>query len=806
MNVGDRVKGGYGIGTILEIKGNIALVKFLNPIPIEMSIDYLKLVPSFKMEQVVKYDDNYYVVVGINSDKATIQSIITPVKNQKKIVENVKVEQVIFLNSMGNEYTVNGELFKVGSEVKHDVYGTTKIIGLYEKLALLKYANDYRMISYSSLEKNDSDFVEEFIEFEKESDEFIILPSNYSDSEYYSTSAKNIMTWARRHFKEGIASVQSYVDNANNTMGIIIVKDKGVIVFKILEGVTINNYDLIIEHLPDLYSNDNSYMINKFLNSKTLCSYKDGKFKILNFPLRFVYVLQNVKYDELEIEQKKMLNRYNFLYCRNFSSSNQLFSNFEEYNTSFTKIKTKLYPNIIERVIPENCTLFLGNKKNASDYEQKNLDGMKMVLITGKEREFSALNLDDEEIRFINNTKQGHWLTLANPGTGKSVVLLSKAYRLLNMNDNSKILITCYNNNLCEHHTIFAERTGLRSNGLYVNKFFKMIFTLLDDYHINYDSVNKMRNDDDKYERAVDLLFNYVSQKNYLPIFDAIFIDEVQLFKPKWILLCKKMLKEHGFFELYGDLNQNVRTSEVGLKSPWKDKCLDYNWTGHVRYLEKNYRNTQKINDYLNDLIRRFNTEISKYKKDFDIEDTRLTSISSRENKLEVKIFNCVPSELGKKVAHFIEQVHEKWHADYDDIAVIFPASYLGDYRPFASIKAILDNNGVPNCQIFGGNEVKSRLNDTNGVVFSTIDSSLGLDFKFVLVCGTAYWNYYWSNGTKRTLTQDSLDAGSDDAITKYCEIGRKIYSACSRAREGLIIIDDLPSTSPVKNIIKKRG
>ena len=72
-----------------------------------------------------------------------------------------------------------------------------------------------------------------------------------------------------------------------------------------------------------------------------------------------------------------------------------------------------------------------------------------------------------------------------------------------------------------------------------------------------------------------------------------------------------------------------------------------------------------------------------------------------------------------------------------------------------------------------------------------------------VIVCGTAYWKYYWNN-SKRLLTQDKLDSGDDSAITAYCEYGRKLYSACSRARNGLIIVDDLPNDSPIRELIKK--
>ena len=114
-----------------------------------------------------------------------------------------------------------------------------------------------------------------------------------------------------------------------------------------------------------------------------------------------------------------------------------------------------------------------------------------------------------------------------------------------------------------------------------------------------------------------------------------------------------------------------------------------------------------------------------------------------------------------------------------------------------------MEREGIDYCQIFGERNEKCSLNDTNGIIFTTIDSSLGLDFDVVIVCGTAYWKNYWGKGVKKTLSSDKLCEGDEDAIKSYCEYGRKLYSACSRARNGLIIIDDLPVDSPIKELIK---
>ena len=59
FNIGDKVKSSYGIGTIVEISGKFAKVKFENQeIPLNMHIDYIKILPQFKIGQLLKYKNS----------------------------------------------------------------------------------------------------------------------------------------------------------------------------------------------------------------------------------------------------------------------------------------------------------------------------------------------------------------------------------------------------------------------------------------------------------------------------------------------------------------------------------------------------------------------------------------------------------------------------------------------------------------------------------------------------------------------------------------------------------------------------
>ena len=98
----------------------------------------------------------------------------------------------------------------------------------------------------------------------------------------------------------------------------------------------------------------------------------------------------------------------------------------------------------------------------------------------------------------------------------------------------------------------------------------------------------------------------------------------------------------------------------------------------------------------------------------------------------------------------------------------------------------------------------KVMYSKTNGVVVSTIDSSLGLDFKAVIVAGLYPYNYFFTDrGAKVEINSwkqiGGLGAESQEKVQVQI---RKIYTACSRARDILYVISDLKLGSPMEQIL----
>lgn len=556
------------------------------------------------------------------------------------------------------------------------------------------------------------------------------------------------------------------------------------------------------------------YYYDLFLQSKNMCVFKNDSYKLLKFPLRFVILYQKVDLYKLKIEIRNTINLSNKnVYFKKFISplkNNELFSNFEPYDYSFKAIDTKMFGSIIERVVPENATLIDIEPKNKILVTKESHDA-RFEPITGKEREFSALCLDDSQIKAINDTKPGHYLTLANPGTGKSVLLISKAYRLQSMNKNAHVLITCYNKNLAEHHTIFSEVSGMKNSYLHINTFHKFVRDILAKVDPGFIQEHII-DDDNAFNKIVDRFESLLNSGKIQTKLNAIFIDEIQLFEPRWIDICYRLLdKEKSFyFEMYGDINQDVKSQHSKGKAPWQNTKYVPSLQGRVRKLEKNYRNTDLISNYLKSMIADFNLYLIRHGVPVDNESACLSSDTIKKGSLRTKILLTPNTEFGKVAKTILELINKK-NADYSDIAVIYPAKKYGKYyTPIYRIKKEFNDYDIPYSFIHGeeyGDERRQTLYECNGVIMSTIDSCLGLDFKYVILVGLHYWDFMYNEATKRTHKLNSKEIIKNPNAKFYMsEIGKKIYSACSRAREGLYIIDDLDDESPIKSILRPKS
>ena len=754
-----------------------------------------------------------------NAEKTSFiaEVLFDVVPSDKKQLRSILVEFLISEQAAEKKVEEKNEHFQIGDHVSHSRFGNGIVQSLIAaQVAEVSFDSGKKIaVGFNELIRIKAEIITD-VESKNEEEEvgLRVIPSNYADQSCYSANAKRLLSYLKTQYPEGgFVSLKSYSEN-DGEIGVLVVPSKGIIVFKLIE--TSLSADMVCSPLFEQMANAQhynalkSYYIDKFLQSKSLCHFIDDKNKILKFPVRFVLLYQNVQIDrKADLEKIRLTHKNKDIFFRYFSSpfeGNDLFSHFEKYESPFTGISKDYYASIIERIIPENATLV--QVKPASEKKTIVSTNPEFYPITGTEREFSALCLDDTQIKAINDTKPGHYLTLANPGTGKSVLLVSKAYRIQSIKKNNHVLITCYNKNLAEHHSIFAEISGLKTQNLHISTFHRLALELVGKVDPGFIRNHPFNEEEDNYDSVIDRLEELVKQGKVQTLLNAIFIDEIQLFEPRWIDICLALLdKENGkpyYFEMFGDINQDVKSQRSKGTASWQKAKTLPSLAGRVKKLEQNYRNTDLIANYLKCMISEFNQTLNTHGLPIDPDSVGLSSITTRKGFLKTKVLLSPNTNVGK-VIDVIKELIQKRNAEYNEIAVIYPAKGYGRfYKPLWHIRQGLESNDIPYSLIHG--EEKQKLFECDGVILSTVDSCLGLDFKYVILCGIHYWDLYYNEKTGDTQKWGLKELNFKPEIQYYySEIGKKIYSACSRARDGLFIVDDTDPESLIKAILRPK-
>ena len=99
----------------------------------------------------------------------------------------------------------------------------------------------------------------------------------------------------------------------------------------------------------------------------------------------------------------------------------------------------------------------------------------------------------------------------------------------------------------------------------------------------------------------------------------------------------------------------------------------------------------------------------------------------------------------------------------------------------------------------------RATYSNSNGVVISSIDSSLGLDFRAVVLTGLYPYTFVFDgNGHRHKLSGwNSIKSLPDEAKEAAQIQMRKLYTACSRAREVLYVLSDAEDETIIDDIIR---
>lgn len=638
-----------------------------------------------------------------------------------------------------------------------------------------------------------------------EKKEVEIWPSNFENKEIFTKEEKELMREAKKIFYDGIfvAGVNPVGKGKMNRISYYLSQKFGLTIFSVLSV----EKDRLIEAL-DMFLEINKELEEKILfrllDSSALIK-KENNQKSININLKHYILFQNINYNSLKMKEKNKLKEY---------SDKVLFKNFIDINgvslverfkksTTISDIQEKA---IIERLSPEYA-IILNEKENLKEITTNNIEtniNNISLNINGDELEYKTFALDKEQVNLTNDISYGHRLILANPGAGKSVILLAKAFRMCKIYEEEKILVTCFNNNLSQSYRFRSACSGFKeSDNLYISTFHKVVLDIVKD-------LLKKRYTINEFDKALDDLENAIDSKKIQLRFKAIFIDEVQIFEPRWLDICYKLLQEgeDSIFLMAGDINQDLKNMSKKGKAVWQlAKEIPSNFRGRVRYISKNYRNKKEICDYINNQLKYMNEKISEVEmvslKDFEVVTSgESNSIGGRvERHLNNKRFDFKKNFK----TQILEMIHDR-KIDPSEIAVIIPYKQHSSFKyyPLSWVKSALDEEGIQYRIICGDTGGTSKHINGEGVIITTIDSALGLDFNTVILTGLYPLQYAIKDKSFYKVKSWTELKGKEDSDKEiYFNNLRKVYTACSRARENLYILSDLDSNTPINDFIK---
>ena len=647
-----------------------------------------------------------------------------------------------------------------------------------------------------------------------------LWPNDYVKKEHITSSERFLLRNAEKNFKDGHFAVDiDPVRMCNSTlkMGMYLSPLEGLVTYSLFPGeINAQLIEVYINHVQTI--EDKIY--ERLLDSKILII-RAGEYKVLKFPYKHMILFQNeladkIKFEPAQLRRLATYASYKFFHPVDVTGTIKYKKDLKifdfirkEYDPEFKQITEVEQKAIFERLCPE-YTVVMNELEQVTVPNNKTYHSEEKMKITGDELEYKTFLLDEYQVGLVNDMGRGHRVILANPGAGKSVLLLSKAFKYASMYKDSQILLTCYNSNLADSYCFKRSCANFGDNcNLHIMTLHKLVKKIYEEcLHQRCDSNIATP---EEIQRCIDL----VRMGKLSLRFKAIFIDEVQIFDPQYLELCYLLLEdaEDNIFLMAGDLNQTIRKKSRRGDVPWKKIAgIQLEYTGRVRYIKKNYRNSKEIGTYLFHMLEHMNSRMKMLDlisyKEFEYDSFEVGDKKSLALKVKTGInrFN-----IKDETVKAINEIVTKYKVSYSEIAVLFPYKQhkLIKYYFLYWLEKALNDADIPYSLIttsIDGSFDRKRYSDTKGVVVSTIDSSLGLDFKAVIVAGLYPYNYIFGEGYyKKTISSWSvIKAMSDDDQSQVQSQMRAIYTACSRARDVLYVLSDLTPGSPMEEILQK--
>ena len=544
---------------------------------------------------------------------------------------------------------------------------------------------------------------------------------------------------------------------------LIISKNYGVIVFKCFDSDLFTDAELMKDFIDDINS-DSIY--------KTLCSssfISDNGTSL------------NINYSRFYIFESNSSERYNMINSKLNSNnmvcnSDMFFERLKELNAKSTEenVTKDIHFGILQMLIPQYTNSKIEN----------------VVLNKLKFMPEQSYELDDIQKEILAKLDQRSYLKAA-AGSGKTILLLAKAYELASANPDKIFMIICYNSKLAEDIRILSANTGKIRANLRISTLDKFI----EDKYSQYEDPDSTK----KFEYRRREFVNKVSTGKIVERYGGIFIDEMQQLSEEYIAAFLELLGDNKYMVIAGDYYQQISSAaddyDIDEDDETDESVSDDFYIGNYDFkkimLERNYRNTEQIAKVTNKMVSRINDYVDILKIPYLEEHKTVISGRSKLKSDYVPRYYDI-SDQNQEIQLVISIIRDlllKEHFIQNDILILTPWDNSKFHKNYViyKVEESLRKSGIQFCDF-----TDSKLTK-DGIRIGTIGKSIGLDFKAVIICGM--------NMMKETKDKIKISTMRDlleqDNKTKreFIKYLKNIYVACSRAREVLIVIDDFNKT-----------
>lgn len=334
---------------------------------------------------------------------------------------------------------------------------------------------------------------------------------------------------------------------------------------------------------------------------------------------------------------------------------------------------------------------------NVKAYSEENLRKMRSLPVMDLYQETLAKQMGN-----------GHRLIKGVAGSGKTIVLVARIKKLALENPDWKILILIFGVTLSASIRDMVNASGELPN-VEVMTFGEFI-------------IEKFQMYDDE---SLDSYLDAAERKEVtLPIYDSIAIDEMQDWKSSWLRLVTGMINPETMSLLFTeDRAQDIFRRKI---SYLQQSGLDFR--GRSRILKINYRNTRQVLD----LAWRFYSTFN------GVEDPEVIKPESANRQGNVPMFRKFENfdQESTAIAKQISWLGSQGVAA-KDIAILYRVRTFNKQDYLEILTKKLNEYSVPYTWVTKDRKSKAEFKFSEETVkILTLDSSKGLDFKYVFIMG----------------------------------------------------------------------